>query len=292
MVLDHADEKGRFTAGNRGAHELQGGVLGVLHIRFGDVFVLQHLVQHAIAGLRGALRAAVGGGIVVGRADDSGEKGAFGELELEQVLSEERNAGFGKAEDAKTAAIAEINFVGVELENFLLGEALFEIHANHGFGEVAPPGALIREEESARDLHGDGAGALIVLAGMANVGPGGAGDADEVESAMLEKAFVFGGENGMNQGRRQIVVAGGAAFVSRAIKQIADQRRFDFRGVQTGAAGERADGADAPCAELHGKRIGAGKVGKLGGTDIYGAAVYLELPGGAGIFLRTVAYAG
>jgi len=33
---------------------------------------------------------------------------------------------------------------------------------------------------------------------MAKVSPGSAGDADEVESAMLEKAFVFGGKNGMN----------------------------------------------------------------------------------------------
>jgi len=100
----------------------------------------------------------------------------------------------------------------------LFGEALFELEGNHGFGHFAAPGALIAEEESARDLHGDGAGALKVRAGVAQVGPRGTHDAHEIEAAVLEEALVFRGENSVNENAREVVVAHRAAL-SRALSK-------------------------------------------------------------------------
>ena len=107
----------------------RGSALGVLDVGFGDVFVFEHLGQDAVARLIAALGMAVGGGVVVGSANDAGEIGVFGERKLAQIFAEVGDAGFGEAANAEAAAIAEIDLVGVELENLLLVEALLELHA-------------------------------------------------------------------------------------------------------------------------------------------------------------------
>src|SRR5579872_1409023 len=96
-----------------------------------------------------------------------------------------------KYANAKTSPVAEIHFVRIQLENFLLGEALLEFERNHGFGELPAPRALVRKEERPRHLHRDGAGALVVLAAVPQVRPGGPCDAHKIESAVLEEALVL-----------------------------------------------------------------------------------------------------
>src|SRR5262249_34019760 len=103
------------------------------------------------------------------------------------------NAGFRKTTDAEAAAIAEVDLVGVQLENLLLVETLFEFERDHRFGEFATPGSFVRKEKSTSDLHGDGAGTLIVLAGVADIGTSGTGDANEIEAAVIEEALVLSG---------------------------------------------------------------------------------------------------
>ncbi len=72
VVLDHVDEVGGFAAGDGGFDDVQRGLFGLLNIFLVDVFVLQHLREHAVARLRAALWVTVGGGIIVGRANDAG----------------------------------------------------------------------------------------------------------------------------------------------------------------------------------------------------------------------------
>src|SRR5215469_7430372 len=134
--------------------------------------------------------------IVVGRTNDAGKRNAFGKGKLAKVFAEVGNTGLGETTNAEAAAIAKINFIGIQLENLLLCETLLELQRNHGLGEFAAPGALIGEEKGAPHLHGDGASTLVVAAAMAQVGPCRADNAHEVESAMLEEALVFGGKNG------------------------------------------------------------------------------------------------
>ena len=168
-------------------------MLRILQILFVDVLVVEHLRQHAIASLHSALRVAVSGRIVIRRTNDPGEVRAFRQRQLPQILSEVSDTGLGKSAYAKTPAVAQINFVGIQLEDLLLVEALLQLDGNHGFGQFPPPIALRREKERPRHLHGDGAGALVVLAAVAHVGPRRSHDADEVKAAVLEEPLVLSG---------------------------------------------------------------------------------------------------
>ncbi len=159
----------------------------------------------------------------------------------------------------KLPAIAEINFVGVQLENLLLGEALLKFQRDHGFGNFSAPGALVGKEEGARYLHGDGAGALVMSAAVAKIGPRGAHNAHDVEAAMLEEALVFRGHDGVNECRGQILIQHRAALFAGAVKQIGDQFRLDFGAAQIGAASERTDGTNGFAGELHAQRVGTGR---------------------------------
>ena len=93
-----------------------------------DVLVLQHLRQHAVASLRSALRVTVSRRVVIRRANDTGKISIFGQGQLPQVFSEVSNAGLGKPANPEAPAVAEIHFVGIQLENLLLIEALLELH--------------------------------------------------------------------------------------------------------------------------------------------------------------------
>ncbi len=134
VVLHHVDEIRRFTPRNRGPDNLQRRALGILNVFHVDVFVVEHLRQHAIAGLYSALRVTVGGRIIIWRANDSREVGAFGQRQLPQILSKVGDAGLRESANSKAPAVAEVNFVGIQLENLLFVEALLDLDGNHGFG--------------------------------------------------------------------------------------------------------------------------------------------------------------
>src|ERR1700733_5619831 len=289
VILHHVDEVRRFAAGDCGAHDFQRDALGVLDVSFGDVFVIEHLRQDAVACLIAAFWVAVGGGVIVGRADDACEVGVFGERELAEIFSEVGDAGFGESADAKAAAIAEVNLVGIELEDLLLVEALLQLHSDHQLGELAAPGALVAEEERARDLHRDGARALIVVARVAQIGPRGADDANEVEAAMLEIAFVFGGNDRVDERRRNIVVANGTAFFAKRIEKVSYEFGLDVRGLEIVAAAERLNGADLFAAETDGDRIGGVEIGKPRRDDVDAGAAQRELAERVVVFFGAVA---
>src|SRR6266446_5158976 len=160
----------------------------------------------------------VRGRIVIRRANDPREVRAFRQPQLAQILSEVGDAGFREATYAKAPAVAQVNFVGVQLEDLLLVEALLKLDGNHGFGQLPAPIALGREEEGARHLHGDGARALVVLAAMPHVGPRRPHDADEVTATMFEETLVLGGKNRVHQHYRQIFISHGRRF-SRALSK-------------------------------------------------------------------------
>ncbi len=168
---------------------------------------------------------------------------------------------------------------------------MFEFEGDHGFGEFATPGAFVRKEEGARDLHGDGAGALIVLAGVAEVGPGGAEDADEVETTVVEEALVFGGENGMDEIGGKVVVTDGAAFLACAVEEVGDEFRLDLRGAEICPATQWTDGADTFGAELYGQGVSTAEVGKLGGTNVDGVVLHSELAEGVFVLFRAITHA-
>ena len=65
-------------------------------------------------------RMAVRGGIIIGRTNNSRQVSALRQGKLPHVLAKISNTRFGEAANSKTSAIAQIHFVGVQLENLLL----------------------------------------------------------------------------------------------------------------------------------------------------------------------------
>src|SRR5215470_265661 len=95
--------------------------------------------------------------IIIGRADDSGQVRAFRKGQLPHVLSEVGYAGFRESANPEAAAISQIHFVRVHLEDSLLVEALLELQRNQSLGNLSLPVAVSGEKEGPRHLHGDGA---------------------------------------------------------------------------------------------------------------------------------------
>ncbi len=143
MVFHHVHEVRRFSASDGGADDLERSALGILHILFGDELIFEHLPKDAVARLHATLGMPVRRRIVIRRANQAGQERAFGKRELPQIFSKIGDAGLGKSANPKAAAIAEVNFVGIQLENLLLGKTLLELERNHCFRGLAAHGALI-----------------------------------------------------------------------------------------------------------------------------------------------------
>ena len=120
---------------------------------------------------------------------------------------------------------------------------------------------------------------------VAQVIPGGAEDPNEVESRMLEKAFVFRRENRVDQRRRQVLVAHGT------VKEVGDEFRLDIGRAEFRSAVQWTDGPDGLARELHGDRVVPGKIGKLRGANVNGIALNGVLPERIVIGRRAVTYA-
>ena len=96
----------------------------------------------------------------VGALDGAGEQSALCGGELAEVFAEEGLGGLTEAVHGEGAALAEVDLVGVHLEDLLLGEAMLELEGDEDLGELAFDVAGGGEEEAARELHGDGGATL------------------------------------------------------------------------------------------------------------------------------------
>ena len=192
MILDHVDEVRSVAIVLSARDEAQRRELGLPQLLRLDETVLQKLVQHPIARFGGAFRTAIGGGIAIGGADDAGKKGSFADGDIANIFIEVGQRSFGKAMNGEAAAIPEVDLIGVEFENLLLGKTVLEFESHHGFRDLAAPGPLRGKEKAPRQLHGQGAGTLGDPL-MAHIRPGRAKNANHVETGMLEETLVFGG---------------------------------------------------------------------------------------------------
>ena len=76
-----------------------------------------------------------------------------------------------------------------------------------------------------------------------HVDPGRADDADGVEAGMLEEALIFGGEDGVPQNRRNVVVVHDALFLAVAVVEIGDELRFELVERPLRVVAQRNDAA-------------------------------------------------
>ncbi len=154
LVVDEVDEVGGFAGVDVGRCEAKGFGLGARGFAGCDGAGFDHGVEDDVAALHGALRMAVGIQSS-GRLNGAGEQGTLCEVELTEVFAEEGLGGLAEAVDGVAAALAEVDLIGVHLEDLFLVEAMLELEGDHDLAEFASDLLFRREEESAGELLGE-----------------------------------------------------------------------------------------------------------------------------------------
>ncbi len=160
LVVHQVDKVRRFAGIHAAGHQMQRLRLGALGLLLGDGAGFHHRVQHQVAPLDGALRMAEGIE-AVGPLNDAGQQRALGQIELAHILAEVGLRGLAESVDGKAAALAQVDLVGVHLEDLLLVEAVFELERDDDLDHLALDALLGREKEAARQLHGQRGAALL-----------------------------------------------------------------------------------------------------------------------------------
>ena len=164
----------------------------------GNVAKLGHPTQHVLLPLLGAVR--IGDRVVERRRfGQTGKHRDLAEVQLIERFAEVRLRG--RAETV--GALAEVNLVDIELEDFLLVQAVLDLEGEQRLVELARKRLFRGEKEVARHLHRDRARPLAAAAGD-QVGIGGAQHPDVVDAGVLVKALVLGGDDGVLEERRHI----------------------------------------------------------------------------------------
>ena len=119
--------------------------------------------------------------------------------------------------------------------------------------------------------------------------PGRADDANEVEAAVFEEALIFCRDDGVDQRRRNVVVADGAALFARGVEEIGDEFGLDVSGDEVVAPAERANRSDFLAGESDGDRVRGGEVRELRRDDVNAVAAHGKLAERVVIFFGAIA---
>src|SRR5690606_16574495 len=141
-----------------------------------------------------------------GRLGQAGDQGQLIEGQFANGLAV---VGLGGGLHAVGAA-PEVDQVGVEGEDFLLVEFLFDAQGEEDLIELADEALLGGEEKVARQLHGDGAAPGLDFPGGGEL-DGGAGEAGDVHPVVVVETVIFRGENGVDEILGNILEADGGA---------------------------------------------------------------------------------
>ena len=157
-----------------------------------------HARQHDALALGGALQVdqRVGEGGVLRQA---GQHGRLGQAQRGQRLAE---VGVGRGGEA-VAARTEVDLVHVQLEDLRLAQLPFDLQRQQGLLDLALGREALRQEKGARHLLGDGRRALAQSAGELRGHR--AGQAFEVDAAVLVEACIFHRQHGLLHQQRDLV---------------------------------------------------------------------------------------
>ena len=107
------------------------------------------------------------------------------------------------AEDRRVPLLPQIHGVEIRFQDFLLGVAELEQHGDGDLARLPRPGPLSAQEETARQLLRDGAGASD--GGSSRVGQGGPAHRENVHPVVVHESTILGGDDGRNHRRRYAV---------------------------------------------------------------------------------------
>ncbi len=203
-VANHVHEVRCIAGLNVRRGQFQRGCFGFIGLLARDGAGLDHGLDHGIAPFQGALGMTIGRKIA-GRLDQSGQQRGFRHGDVFQIFVEIGPRPFGQARDGEGAALSQIDAVGVELENLLLGKLLLQLHRDQHFDQLALEGFLRAQKECPRELHRDRRTTLL-MALMGEVDPGGFDQPQEIDSAVLEEAAVFDRRNRFHHDLGNVVV--------------------------------------------------------------------------------------
>jgi len=179
----------------------QRGRPGLPGLRVGDGAVGLHFTEHQVAASQRSL--GIENGRIGNRAlGQAGEKRGLGQCQIFGVFRKEI---FRSSLEAVHAA-AEIDLIGVKGENLLLGKGALNLDGEIGLLNFAHGSAIGGEKEVARQLHGECRCALGAPM-RADVVPGGAGHAKDIDAPVGLEIFVFDRDDGLAQHGREAVVA-------------------------------------------------------------------------------------
>ena len=100
-------------------------------------------------------------GIVERRVlDGAGQLRGFRNVDLAEILAEKDFGRLAEAVDAEGAARAQVDLVGVILEDLLLAELLLELQGDDDLGRLGGPALVLLQEEVLGQLHAQRGGAF------------------------------------------------------------------------------------------------------------------------------------
>ena len=112
------------------------------------------------------------------------------------------------------------NDVQVQGQNVFFTELLFDFQGQQHFLELADKTHLLVTGDIFDQLHGDGAGAGVDGALVADQLPGGVDQRDQVNAAMFKKAFVFGIKQGADKQRWDFIISDGNQSLAKLLNKL------------------------------------------------------------------------
>ena len=167
--------------------------LGGIGLRVGDHSVFQHGVDDHVPAAEGAVR--VRDGRIRGRAlRQSCQQRRFRQREVTRVFAE---VVFRSSLESINT-LAEIDLVGVQGKNLLLGERMLDLNGEKDLLQLATEGLLAGEKKVFCQLHGQGGGALGAAI-RSQIVISRARHAEDVDSPMALKVLIFDRYHGLAQ---------------------------------------------------------------------------------------------
>ena len=201
-----------------------------------------HAVEHVVHPCKGALRIDVR---VAGRRRLRQARDQRG-LRQRESVGVHAEVRFGRILDA-IRTVAKVDRVEVHLENLRLGVPLVDLVREQRFTQLAHHRLVLREKHVARQLLGDGAGALC-RAAQDHVDHERFEDAARIDRPLRVELAIFRGED-RNPHRRRHLVEGDGVVRRGAEPYVSDQRSVTIenaeaarRGTEVVDAGKRERG--------------------------------------------------
>src|SRR5262245_47506591 len=161
--------------------------------------------------------------LAIGPGNDGRQRRRLRQGQGRQILSEIGGSGFAESVDAERPALPHVSFIGVQREDLLLGQPLFQDERDDDFGNLtfvrSFRAAVNGQKEIARELLRDRARAANAF-GIADTVDHCTNQAHRINSPVREEMLILGSNERTDEDFRQIVVLDESSFLTRLVIEI------------------------------------------------------------------------